>query len=116
MKIKKITHEAAWDSNLHIFFSWDARRSKCTYSTPNKFTGCTLIGTIFWALGVCTYLGPFSWFSFAFNKKKGVRNYWNLLFNGWGCDAYLATAHPKGPVHLFGGGGLVRWWQWVGLG
>ncbi len=35
----------------------------------------------------------------------GVRTYWKLLFSGWGCDN-LATAHPKGPVHLFGEGGL----------
>ncbi len=46
---------------------------------------------------------PFSWFSFVFNGKRGVRTYWNLLSSGWGCDTYLATAHPKGPVHLFGG-------------
>jgi hypothetical protein len=45
---------------------------------------------------------PFSWFPFVFNEKREVRTYWNLLSSGWGCDTYLATAHPKGPVHLFG--------------
>jgi hypothetical protein len=37
-----------------------------------------------------------------FSMKRGVRTYWNLLLSGWGCDTYLATAHQKGPVHLFG--------------
>ncbi len=55
-------------------------------------------------------LGPGRVFAFGplflgliFNEKwgGGMRTYWNLLSSGWGCDTYLATAHPKGPVHFF---------------
>ncbi len=69
---------------------------------PNKSTVCAFIVTIFWVLGVCTYLGPFFLGFLCFQWKKGVRNYWNLLFSGWGATLIWPLRTLRAPCIYFG--------------
>ncbi len=81
----KNTHDKESDTNLGAF----------QVNPHKKCTGCAVTGTIFWAMGVCIYLGPFPWVSFIFNEKRGGANLLELPFQRLGCNNYLGTVHPK---------------------
>jgi hypothetical protein len=67
--------------------------------------GCDLLKPSFWPPAGVHLFGLLTFFlDFPLSSmKKGGCTYWNLLSSGWGCGTYLYTAHPKGPLHLFGG-------------
>ncbi len=66
------------------------------YNPPNiNARGAHLLEPSFGPWG-CALIWPLFLGFPLFSMKKVVRTYWNFLSSGWGCDTYLATAHPKG--------------------